>query len=491
MRILQISPEAWPWAKTGGLGDVVGALSAHLAERGHEVTVVLPLYRVVREAGFEVGPPLRALGPEQLGLPARATIRPLETGSALRARVVDAPELYDRDGLYGTGATDHPDNLLRFSVFVRAALGVAAEEAPEVVHAHDWQSALAPVVLRAGLPPADRIAGGGPVSVLTLHNLAYQGRFPVESWPDTGLPAEWLRPDGLEYFGGINLLKGGILAADRITTVSPRYAREIATSEFGFGLEGVIASLPHPVEGILNGIDVSVWNPGADPHIPAPFGPADPAGKAEAKAALQREMGLPERSDVPLFGFASRLVEQKGLGLVDALRDRFATWPAQFALVGVGEGRYERLLLDLAESAPNVASRVVFSERLAHLVEAGSDFFLMPSAFEPCGLNQMISQRYGTVPVVRRVGGLADSVTEVTPGTLAAGTATGILFDDFDPDALAWGIGTAIELYGRPEALRAVREAGMRADFSWEASGRRYEDLYERLRAGRRAGREG
>jgi starch synthase len=488
VRILQISSEAYPWAKTGGLADVVGALSTHLAERGHEVTVVLPLYREIREAGFAAGPPVLRLGPRRLGVRARATVRRLEVDSPVQVLVVDAPALYDREGLYGTGVTDHPDNLLRFSAFVRAALCAAGESPPEVLHAHDWQAALAPVLLRAGAPPAGVLAAAGVASVLTLHNLAYQGRFPAESWPDTGLPAGWLRPDRLELFGGINLLKGGILAADRVTTVSPRYAREITTPEFGFGLEGLIAGLASPVEGILNGIDVSAWDPRHDPHLPAPFGPDDLSGKAEAKAAVQSEMGLPGRPDVPLFGFVSRLIEQKGLGLVDALRDRFAGWPAQFALVGAGEPRYERLLRELAAGCPNVGARVVFSERLAHLVEAGSDFFLMPSAFEPCGLNQMISQRYGTVPVVHRVGGLADSVTDATPETLAAGTATGVVFDHFDPHALAWAIETAIELHGRPASLRALREAGMRADFSWAASGRRYEELYERLLAGDAAG---
>ncbi len=481
MRILQLSPEAVPWAKTGGLADVVGALSAYLAKRGHEVTVALPYYRAVREAGHEAGPPVAELGPSDLGLPATAVVRPLPTGSPLRAWAIDVPELFDREGLYGAGGRDHPDNLLRFSVFVRAALAAASDAPPDVVHAHDWQSALAPAVLRSEGPPRLRGEDGGPISVLTLHNLAYQGLFPADSWAETGLPDDGFRPDRFEYHGRINLLKGGMIAADRVTTVSPRYAGEIATPEFGFGLEGVIGALPHPVEGILNGIDVDTWNPADDPHIPAPYGPADLAGKAAAKAALQREMGLPERGDLPVFGLVSRLVEQKGLGLVEALRDRLAEWPAQFVLVGEGEPRLETLLRELDRAVPNVGARVAFSERLAHLVEAGSDFFLMPSAFEPCGLNQMISQRYATVPVVHRVGGLADSVVDATPDALAAGTATGIVFAQFDPHALAWAIETAIELHGRPGTLAGMRAAGMRADFSWEASGRRYEELYERI----------
>jgi starch synthase len=481
VRILQLSPEAVPWAKTGGLADVVGALSEYLGGRGHDVTVALPLYRAVREAGHEAGPPVVELGPAELGVPASATVRPLRADGSVRVWAVDAPALFDREGLYGVGGEDHPDNLLRFSVFVRAALCAASAVAPELVHAHDWQSALAPAVLRTGGLPGLRREGGGGVSVLTLHNLAYQGHFPAESWKDTGLPDDWLGPDRFEYYGGINLLKGGMAASDRVTTVSPRYAREIATPEFGFGLEGVIGALPNPVEGILNGIDVDAWDPGDDPYIPEPYGLEDLAGKTAAKSSLQREMGLPERADLPLFGLVSRLVEQKGLGLVESLRDRLAGWPAQFVLVGAGEPRFETLLRELDRAIPNVGARVMFSERMAHLVEAGSDFFLMPSAFEPCGLNQMISQRYATVPVVHRVGGLADSVVHATPEALADGTATGIVFDQFDPQALAWGIETAIEFYGRPGTMAALRAAGMRADFSWGASGRRYEELYKRV----------
>ncbi len=485
MRILQISPEAFPWAKTGGLADVAGALSTRLAALGHEVTLVVPLYREIRRGGYEVGGPELILDPDRLGLPARATIRGIASGvPSLRVLAVDVPELFDREGLYGHGGQDHPDNLLRFSVFTRAALLAAAEEPPDLVHAHDWQAALAPVLIRAGAIPFELPPGSRPPrAVMTLHNLAYQGRFPAPEWPSTGLPANWYRPDRLEYFGSINLLKGGMIAADRVTTVSPRYAAEIATAEFGFGLDGVIASLPVPVEGILNGIDVETWDPSRDPYLPVPFSAEDLGGKSLAKRDLQRELGLPEDPDVPLFGFVSRLVEQKGLGLIDAVRDRLGAWPAQFAFVGAGEPRFEEMLRELAAALPNVGARVAFSERLAHLVEGGADFFLMPSAFEPCGLNQMISQRYGTVPVVHGVGGLADSVVNASPEALADGTATGIVFDDFDAAALGWAIETAVEFFRSPATMQALRAAGFRADFSWEASGRRYETLFERLLA--------
>lgn len=481
MRIVQITPEAVPFAKTGGLADVAGALSDHLAGSGHDVTLYLPLYRMIREAGFEPGPVERRLGPADLGLPAEASIHSLPSLNELRVRVVDAPELFDRDGLYGSGGVDHPDNLFRFAVFCRAAL-CAVEEPPDILHMHDWQSALAAVLLRSGLPPGARaISARLPASVITLHNLAYQGRFAEAAWPETGLPDDWYRPDRLEYYGGINLLKGGLITADRVTTVSPGYAKEISTPEFGFGLEGNIQTLSHPVVGILNGIDTSVWNPADDPFLDTPYDVEDRSGKAAAKQDLQREFGLPESPDVPLFGLVSRLVDQKGIPLIEALEQRFGDWPAQFVFLGNGEPRYERLIQQLDRDNLNVGSRVAFSEPLAHLVEAGSDFFLMPSAFEPCGLNQMISQRYGTVPVVHRVGGLADSVVAITPETLDDSSATGVVFEPFDPEALAGAILAALDLFARPGVMANVIRTGMETDFSWQASGHRYEELYERL----------
>ncbi|MCL7979126.1 MAG: glycogen synthase GlgA [marine benthic group bacterium] len=481
MRIVHICSEAVPWAKTGGLADVAGALTPYLARNGHQVTLFLPLYRSVGDAGFEPGAPLLELGPAELGLPASAAIRPLEGPSGLQVRLVDAPALFDRDGLYGDSTGDYPDNLLRFAVFCRAAL-CALEQPPEILHCHDWQTALVPVLLRAGLPPgAGALSGELPASVMTIHNLAYQGRFPAEAWVDTGLPENWFRADRLEYYGGINLLKGGMIAADRVTTVSPTYAREIATSEFGFGLEGVIGALPRPVTGILNGIDTDTWNPAADSFLDDSYDVSDRTGKARLKQELLAEFGLEAEPDLPLFGFVSRLVDQKGLPLFEALADRFATWPARFVFLGSGERRYENLIEKLASDSPTVGSRVTFSERLAHLIEAGSDFFMMPSAFEPCGLNQMISQRYGTIPIVHRVGGLADSVIAATPESIAEGRATGIVFPRYDPEAFGAAIDSALALYDTPADMESVIRAGMVTDFSWDASGREYEQLYRAI----------
>ena len=275
-----------------------------------------------------------------------------------------------------------------------------------------------------------------------------------------------------------------MIAADRVSTVSPGYAAEISTPEFGFGLDGVIQGLSHPVEGILNGIDTDVWNPADDPHLEVGYTGADLSGKKVAKRNLQRAFGLPESPRVPLFGLVSRLVDQKGIPLIEALGHRLGAWPVQFVFLGNGEPRYERLIEQLGRDNDNISSRIAFSEPLAHLVEAGSDFFLMPSAFEPCGLNQMISQRYGTVPIVHRVGGLVDSVVPLTPDTLADGSATGIAFEPYGPEAFASAIETAFDLYGRPDAMSQVIRAGMETDFSWRASGERYEQLYARMVAG-------
>lgn len=481
MRIVHISSESVPWAKTGGLADVAGALTGYLSRGGHDVTLVLPLYRSIRDADFDLGSVERELGPAELGVEASAVIRAVSAPHGLRLRLVEAPDLYDREGLYGDGSGDYPDNLLRFSVLCRAAL-CSLDAVPDILHAHDWEAALAPVLLRAGLPAgATELAGGTPSTVFTVHNLAYQGRFPASEWPLTGLPAEWYAPDRLEYYGGINLLKGGLIAADRVTTVSPTYAREISTPEFGFGLEGVIGGLSRPVEGILNGIDTELWNPASDPFLGHPFDVTDLSGKAVAKRELQAEFGLPAEPATPLFGFVSRLVDQKGLPLFEALADRLGDMQAQFIFLGRGEPRYEKLIDDLGKRFGNVGSRVAFSERLAHLIEAGSDFFLMPSAFEPCGLNQMISQRYGTVPIVHEVGGLADSVVPVTPETIEDRTATGIVFRSYDPEALAAALNSALALFGRKDALQRVVDTGMKTDFSWDASGREYERLYTRM----------
>ncbi len=483
MRILQLASEAVPFAKTGGLADVVGALCRYLGSQGHRVCLFLPLYRAVREAGFESGREEARLETGVAGSDEVAIRRGESSGPGVEVRFVDSPRLFDRGGLYGASGGDHPDNAERFSTFVRAALAATArlDLDPQVVHCHDWQTALFPAYQRADYKASGNHGSGPrrPPVLLTIHNLAYQGVFPRRVLR----PAELRRNrEDLAFHGKVSFLKGGLTLADRVSTVSPTYAREIGTPALGFGLDEVIGAIEPPVRGILNGLDTDTWNPATDELIPARFDADDLAGKAACKRELQHEIGLPADDVVPLFGMVSRLVEQKGLALIGSLADDIGAWPAQFVFLGTGEPRYERLLRRLAEANPNVAARIAFSERLAHLVEAGADFFLMPSAFEPCGLNQMISQRYGTLPIVHRTGGLADSVTDASSGALESGTASGLVFKRHHAADLASAIERALALYRQPPVLARMRRAAMGRDFSWHVSGRRYEELYREMR---------
>jgi starch synthase len=472
MRVLQLASEAVPFAKTGGLADVVGALGMRLASAGHDVDLVLPYHRTTRLAAVadERQPALR-FSPTELGTVEEARLLSGPVLGGVRTWFVDAPGLFDRDGLYGSEGAEYPDNLLRFAAFNRAALLAVdrLEMDPDILHAHDWHAALGVVWAAERFP-----------TVLTVHNLAYQGWFPAAARlaADAAVGAGPRLPGA----GDLNLLREGLQSADQVTTVSPTYAREITRVEFGFGLDDVLRGLSAPVVGILNGLDTTVWDPEDDEYLPVGWNADQPAGKAAARAALLAEFDLAAPDDAPVFGLVSRLVDQKGIGLLAVLYDRIAAWTeARFVLVGTGDPRYERLLEALAE-LPHVASRIAFSERLAHLVEGGSDFFLMPSAFEPCGLNQMISQRYGTIPIVHRTGGLVDSVTPITPATVADGTASGIVFDVCDAAGLEWAIGEALRLYGDRATFERVRAGVMRLDHSWERRIPEYEAVYERAR---------
>jgi len=478
VRILQIASEAVPWAKTGGLADVVGALSTHLAAAGHEVVLALPKYGVVGARGpTSEDPAVQVSGGRDFDF----DVRVATSDAGFKVWWVDAPVLFDREGLYGTPAGDYPDNALRFATLVRGALGASHVLGwrPDVLHAHDWQAALAPALVRHGYEGA---WSPPPATVLTIHNMAYQGWFTAEAAAAAALP----ELEALTEGGGVSFLRAGIVSADRVTTVSPRYAVEIAEPRFGFGLDRWVAALEPPVVGILNGIDTDAWNPATDAYLARTYDMSDMEGKDVCKAALQAEMGLRQDEGVPLFGMVSRLVGQKGLSLIDALGDDLVQRDAQFVFLGTGEGRYERLVADLAARHANVAASLEFSEALAHRIEAGADFFLMPSEFEPCGLNQMISQRYGTPPIVHRVGGLADSVTHASRQALQAGEATGVVFDHFDAPALSWAVDFARELYGMPVEFAAVRRAGMERDFSWRRSGADYERLYRQAVADRK-----
>jgi starch synthase len=481
MRVLMLAPEAHPYAKTGGLADVLSALPRALGRAGAEVTVCLPGYRSARQAAGA----LRAGG--RVRAPVGSRMEPAEllhvAESAVPTVLVGHDGYFDRDGLYGSAAGDYADNAERFVFFCRAALEWlrTLDPPPDVLHVHEWQAALAPAFLAATAPLYPELTRSR--TVMTVHNLAYQGRFPEHHWSLLNLDGRYFSPDFLEFYGQINFLKAGLVFADAVTTVSPRYAREIATPAFGEGLDGVIRARATSLHGILNGIDDVEWNPASDRHLPAHFDARDTAGKARCKVALQAEVGLPVRAATPLLAVVSRFAEQKGLDLlVAALPALLAGSDASLVVLGSGDARYETLLAARARDFPGRAAvHVGFDEALAHRIEAGADVFLMPSRFEPCGLNQLYSLRYGTVPVVHATGGLDDTVVEFDP---ERGTGTGFKFDVFGVEPFLAATRRALAVYAdRPRWAQLVRN-GMAQDFSWNRSAQAYLALYESLASG-------
>jgi starch synthase len=478
--VLIIGSEAVPFAKTGGLADVLGAFPLALARLGWSVTVALPRYRGVTAGQLAERFPVRVGG---YTVAVGFFESPLAGGA--QALLIDCPDLFDRDGLYGIDGVDYADNALRFAMLVRAALEFAGrrEHAPSVVHAHDWQAGLAPVYLRT-LYGSHPVIGGTP-SVFTIHNLAYQGLFEAAWLPRLDLPRDLFSIDGFEFWGRISLLKGGINAADLITTVSPQYAREVQAQEFGFGFDGILRRRASDFVGILNGIDTDEWDPSRDRFLPAPYSADDLSGKAGAKRVVLSRYGLPIDDATmtrPLIGMISRMVDQKGFDLIAAIVDELPSFDASWVILGTGEPRYQDLWTGLAERHPDrIGARIGFDEGLAHLIEAGADLFLMPSRFEPCGLNQMYSLRYGTVPVVHGVGGLLDTVRD-DPRRPA--TSTGFVFRDYAPAALIAALQRALTVFRDKPRWRALQAAGMRQDNSWDRSAQEYVRIYERaLRA--------
>ena len=468
--VLMIASEAVPYAKTGGLGDVLGALPSALARLGWDATVALPRYR-----GIDAGTPIETFPVTVGGYTREIGFSEAPLADGARVLLVDCPDLFDRESLYGPGSVDYTDNARRFAMLARAALEFAGrrERPPSVVHAHDWQAGLAPVYLRTMYASHPVLAGTG--SVFTIHNLAYQGLFDPDWLPRLDLGWELFTIDRMEYWRRISFLKGGIMDAEIVTTVSPRYAREIQTPAFGFGFDGILRHRRADLVGILNGIDANEWDPAADRHLPAPYTVDRPAGKAKAKAAVLAELNLPaDRATLkrPLVGIISRMVDQKGFDLLAAAAGELTRLDAGFAVLGTGEARYQALWTGLAASHPDrVGVRIGFDERLAHLIEAGADVFLMPSRFEPCGLNQMYSLRYGTVPVVHAVGGLADTVLD---------RRNGFVFTEYSPHALVDALGRALAAYRDRAKWRALQRAGMSQDYSWDRSAGEYVKLYER-----------
>ena len=457
MNILHASSEVFPYSKTGGLADATAALARAQAAAGHTVTLVTPLYRGIREQF----PGLEPLG--QAEPPAK--VWRLEPEPNLTVLFIDEPEWFDRDGLYG-----HADDAERFIFFSKCVARLAKRT--EIVHAHDWQSGLV-------MPLLTDVPAG---KVFTIHNAAYQGRFPADKFELTGLPESFFDWRQLEFHGDVSFLKGGIVCADLVTTVSPRYARELLTKEYGCGLEGVFQARGDRLTGVLNGVDYTEWNTTDNPHLAAAYSGDSPGGKAANKRALQRELGLPELADVPLLGNISRFTDQKGIDILLGALEELLGGGVVFQFVGLGSGDplLEQAMSGLAKRHPDrVAVQIGYDTGLAHRIEAGSDFYVMPSRFEPCGLNQLYSLRYGSVPVVRATGGLDDSVIDLGQGDALA---TGIKFTDYSAEALGQALGRALALYARPKRLAKVRDNGMRADFSWGQTTAEYERLYAKIK---------
>jgi starch synthase len=477
LRILLAAAEVEPFAKTGGLGDVAGGLPRALARLGHDVRVVMPKYRGVERAAGALAPVVERVSVPLGDRAIQGAIRGGRLGPDVPVYFVEQDAYYDRPHLYTTPEGDYPDNCERFVFFCRAALAMlpALGWTPQVVHAHDWQTGLLPVYLETLY--RDDPAVREVATVFTVHNLAYQGQFWHYDLPMTGLGWDLFTPAGIEFYGKINLLKGGLVFADCLTTVSPTYAREIQTPEYGEGLDGVLRDRAADLTGILNGLDYEVWNPATDAEIPKRFGPDDREGKSVCKAALREELGLPDPGrPSPLWAVVSRLVDQKGLDLAAAAVPAIAEAGGQLVVLGAGDERYEREFTALARAHPQaVAVRIGFNPAVARRIYAGADCFLMPSRYEPCGLGQLIALRYGTIPVVRRTGGLADTIRDWD------GTAgTGFCFDEPTPEACRRAVTRALDTYGRPGAWSRLVQNAMAEDFSWEASADRYVACYRK-----------
>jgi starch synthase len=467
-RILMVASEAAPFVKTGGLADVVGSLPAALVKRGDEVAVVLPRYRTALIDSSERiwnEMPL-SVGPHHFTVAIDQVVR-----QGVRYLFVDCPPLYNRPGIYNERNIDYPDNHIRFALLNQAAIGIARHIfRPHVFHAHDWQAGLLAPYLRSTFSGDPTFYGSK--CILTIHNLGYQGNFWAVRMQEVGLDPVLYHTEGLEFNGMISFLKGGIIFSDAVTTVSPTYAREIQTPEYGFGFDGLLRSRNYKLRGILNGVDYTEWNPDTDPYLPAHFSSADLMGKAECKRQLLAEMGLPYYGERPLIGIVSRFADQKGFDLVAEIAGPLAEENVALAVLGSGDRRFEDMFRQFNAARPEkFGVRIGYDNALAHRIEAGSDMFLMPSQYEPCGLNQIYSLRYGTVPIVRATGGLEDTVD----------SATGFKFSEYSPGALAGAIGEALHAYRSPEPWVERMRMGMAKDFSWEASAAEYQRMYAEL----------
>lgn len=474
--ILYVTSEAYPLKKTGGLGDVAGSLPRAIKAQHQDIRLLLPAYpqAITRARQLKTLTTLR-IG-EYLVTLKECTL----PGTRVKTWLLDYPPLFERKGnpYHTAEGVPWPDNAERFALFAQVAVELAQNRAgldwqADIVHCNDWQSGLVPALLS--------LEKNRPATVFTIHNLAYQGLFPHQTFTELGLPAAFWSYEALEYHGQLSFLKGGLVYADRINTVSPTYAEEIQTAEFGCGLDGLLRYRHHRLSGILNGINVDEWNPGKDPLLVRPYNSKSLDRKTENKRPLQQALGLPSDRQMPMLGIVSRLVQQKGIDLIIDILSQLLKLPLQLVILGSGEKTYENTLKKWVGRYPQqLAMHIGYDEQLAHRIEAGADMFLMPSRFEPCGLNQLYSMRYGTIPIVRRVGGLADTVTNATSATLLSKTANGITFELESGASLLTAIQQGLALYRDKPVWKQLQLTGMRQDFSWQRSAEEYLALYQK-----------
>jgi starch synthase len=486
LKIFYVVSEVAPFAKTGGLADVAGTYPKYLKDLGHDIRVMMPDYRVVNERKYVLRDVIRLRNMEvQIGdrIVAGSAKSAFLPGSKVQVYFLDNREYFDREDLYQDPKTgkDYADNAERFVFFCKECLETLRllHWQPDVIHCNDWQTALIPVYLKTLLKEDPFFQRTG--TLLTIHNAAYQGIFPSDAAKLTGLPPELAAPGGeMEFWGKVNFLKAGILYADLLSTVSPTYAREIQESEqYGCGLEETFRRRSKDLYGIINGVDYTVWNPETDSYIPYPYSLTDVSGKEQNKQALLEQLRLEYQEDVPLIGVISRLADQKGFDLISDSFDELMSEPVQFVLLGCGEKRYETMFRNFAKKYPRkVSVHIKFDEPLAHLIEAGADMFLMPSRYEPCGLNQMYSLKYGTIPIVHATGGLADTVQDFDPAT---GKGTGFVFTEYTTSAFLATVRRAIDVYHDDKNWRKLVRNAMKQDFSWKGSAEKYVKLYHRI----------
>ena len=479
MKIVFASSEVVPFSRTGGLADVAGALPAAIAGRGHDVTIVTPRYGSVDVAAFDLRRRRSRLSINVKGKSVQGGLLEGSTPDGVPVLFVDQPAYFDREGLYGSGGQDFPDNDERFAFFCRAVLEACrlVDLSPDVIHCNDWQTGPLPVLLQFEYRERPELNGTG--TVFTIHNMEYQGLFPPEAVMTLGLGWNLFTPSNLEFFGKVSYLKAGVGFADKLTTVSRKYAKEIKTPASGLGLEGMLKERSSDLKGILNGVDYNKWDPREDPHIAATYSPDNLSGKVACKTDLQRRMGFSPNPDAMLIGSISRLVSQKGIDLFLEGAEDLLKLPCHWVFLGKGDSSFEEALRKLAQSHPEkVAVQIGHDEELAHRIQAGADVFSMPSREEPCGLNPMYSLRYGTIPLVRAVGGLDDTVDDA-----AEGGGNGFKFNEATPEALLATVQRAHKIFEDRVAWRRLMELAMSQDFSWEYPARRYETIYREIAA--------